>query len=229
MPDSCPAWLQVGEGGKLGKLRPGNVLIPIGTAWVSSPLRGIQHEMNIIVECPDFGVDKRTGRVPTATIPWLNYETEAVLGEKLRFRALPVKAFKLKTVNALQGRGVDWLLILGEYWWVFHQLYTALTRARFPPLRPGDSLQPDKGCVGAVNFAPAPEKLYDPLNQLLGLHPKVAILFKEVFEKEVPDVVYAAAPGWLREHTAVHHTHLVGQLAQAKALRRDVGPSRSYD
>ena len=65
--------VQVGPNAKYGYLRPGRVVLPICEEWVKSSVPGINEEVVLTVECPDY--PKEDGSFPRAQIPYYNYQS----------------------------------------------------------------------------------------------------------------------------------------------------------
>ena len=142
---------------------------------------------------------------------------------------MPLKYRLLLTINALQGRGYPWFLIHGDFWWVFHQLFTALTRPTEPPVMVGEPLDGLKGCCGIVNASIDTQELYNKFSQKLGVHPKVVILFADAYGKSLDPDLVAAARRWLDGHNAGHRTQLESELKLFKARQLGGDSTRNYD
>ena len=92
-----------------------------------------------------------------------------------------------------------------EMLWDYDACFSALTRAMEPPVAVGAPLDHVNGAVGLMYVHPDVDaKMFDPEGMALGLHPKTAVRFKDVYNKEVPEQRMTSARKWLEDHNAFH-------------------------
>ena len=247
--------VQVGKNKEHGYLRPCALVVPIDIKWVESEIPNLDREAVLTVECHDF-IDADTGKPPLADIVMLEYSSQSVEGRVLRWYALPLKYYRLRTINSLQSKGIGRLLIHLDYIWVspchpwsllvytlslclcaptpmrpleppscpvlqlFHQVFTAVTRALHPPPRIGETVIGLEGCVGIVDLVLSQNDLFDPMHAALGVHPKVAVYLATLQENhKVPHHVLHAAKAWLQLHNAFHLEKETNLISLAKAAQ----------
>ena len=202
-------------------LKPGKVVIPIGTAG-SFCIGDVEYE-GLLVECPQFEPDPGSESSPTAVLPALLYKSAPINGEYLYWIQWPIKYGLLCTAHSLTGRARKWLLMTFEYFWGHDAAFSLLTRAAFPPAVRGASLAGAPGAVGILHLADEAQFL-DPCGMAMGLDPKVALRFHEVYGKPVPQVRLESARTWVSEHNQFHLQQEMLELDRAVARVR-VGTS----
>ena len=202
-------------------LKPGTIVIAIGTTG-SYSIGGVEYE-GLLVECPQYEPDAGSEALPTAVLPALLYKSAPINGAFLYWIQWPIKYGLLCTAHSLTGRARKWLLMTFEYFWGHDAAFSLLTRAAFPPAMRGASLADVPGAVGIVHLADEAQFL-DPCGMGMGLNPKVALRFHEVYGKPVPQARLESARTWVSEHTQFHLQQEALELDRAVARAR-VGAS----
>eukprot|EP00966_Prymnesium_polylepis_P106267 2461728-Prymnesium_polylepis.1 len=218
--------IQVGKLKGVGVLRPGNMIFPIGIETWPIAIGGVFYDA-LVVECPEFAtVDDPQ---PTAVVPPLLYESRVIRGKKLFYVQVPVKFGMLNTTHALTGRAAEKLMLTIDYVWCHDAIVSAMTRASQPPPPIGVPLAGLQGAVGIRVLNNMNGRFFDPCFLALGLHPKVALLFHDVFAKPVPSVCVDWARKWVEAHNA-YHLRMETRLIERKKARAAAGPStRQYN
>ena len=163
-----PIKITVGKGKTHGDLRPGHLVIPIGTEPWPHLIGGVEQEA-LVVECPEFGVDPDTGSFPTAIIPPLFYESAEIRGVKVYWVQWPIKYAYVNTGHSLTGQERLRLMMSFEYFWCHGAVFSGVTRAREPPPKVGEPLTDLEGAIGIMLLNKANGRVFDPSYMALGL------------------------------------------------------------
>ena len=154
------------------------------------------------------------------------YESGSRYGQKTYWIQLPLKYYMLSTVHALTGRGCDVLMLHLNYFWCHGAVFAALTRAKYAPPPVEVPLAGLPGVVGICELNRLNFKLRDPSGVALGLHPIVAIYFKDVQKKKVNEEREASARVWLEQHNEFHLAQEQIEIHRTKAAQQAAaGPS----
>ena len=192
-----------GDGKDFGFLKPGDRIVPILELQGSGGTHGGVEYNGILVECP--GCEWIDGKgYPTAILPWLMYQSAEIMGEVLHWLSPPWKYRLLTTTHANTGRGFLWYLAEFEYVWCFDSIFSSLTRAMEPPGPVGEPILGRKGCFGVRVLKNERGDFYNPTGLALGLHPKTALRWRDVYGKAVPEERLRTAEEWLVKHKRFH-------------------------
>ena len=218
--------IQVGKLKGVGYLRPGDNIFPVDVQRWPVPIGGVFYDA-LVVECPGYSTDEEPD--PTAVIPPLLYTSKKIRGEVLHYMQVPVKYGMLHTTHALTGQSAKCLMLTLDYYWSYDAVFSAMTRASEPPPPVGHSLSGRNGAVGIAFVNKANGRFFDPCYLSLGLHPKVALLFHDVYDKPVPEERIRSARKWLDDHRSFHLS-MEEATIQKRVARESAGPSmRRYD
>ena len=133
----------------------------------------------------------------------------------------------LVTGHSLTGQARSKLLLTLDYMWCYNAPFSLCTRASVPPPPVGSSLVGANGAIGIRMLNR--NRFFDPSYLALGLHPKVAILYFDVYNKPVPKARIDSARAWLKEHVTFH-LGMEETLIQRTRARSAAGPStRRYE
>lgn len=209
---------------KYGFLSPGKRIVPVDLAPNYTTIAGVQYD-GLVVECLDFPYQEDEKSYPTAILPVLMYTSEMIMGTTLHWLQWPIKYRLLSTSHANTGRQFGWMMMTFEFFWCYDALFSTLTRLTHPPGPIGTPLADCKGAAGIRILNTSDEKLFDNEGLPLGLHPKTALLFRDVYGKAVPAARIASAEKWLAEHRE-HHLRDEGmKIGRLRARASVSGPS----
>lgn len=217
--------IQVGHKKEFGFLKPGDRVVAVGVVPDAFEIAGVKFD-GLRVDCPGFGWQGQG--YPSAIIPPLLYKSDVIFGSKLCWIQWPLKYRMLTTGHANTGRGYKWFLQTFEKIWCYDAVFSSLTRAMEPPGRIGEDLSLRTGCSGILALNDPDGSFYDEDGMALGLHPKTALRFHELYGKPVPEGRLRSAQAWLDKHKQFHLDAEAHAIEAALAAER-AGPSTRAD